>query len=44
VSRIGLGDGDAGAVVKWLNLVLGSGVSGITMVAAGICLVRRSKT
>jgi hypothetical protein len=43
LSRIGLGDGDAGSAVRWLNLVLGSGVSGIAMVAAGLCLVRRSK-
>ncbi len=43
VSRIGLGGGDAGSVVRWLDLVLGSGVSGIAMVAAGVCLVRRLK-
>jgi len=40
LSRIGLGDADAGSVVRWVDLVLGSGVSGIAMVAAGICLVR----
>jgi len=40
LSRIALGDGDAGSVVRWVNLVLGSGVSGISMLAAGICLVR----
>jgi len=44
LSRVALGDADAGSVVKWLDLVLGSGVSGIAMVAAGICLVRRFKT
>ncbi len=44
LSRIGLGDADAGPVVRWLDLVLGSGVSGIAMVAAGVCLVRRFKT
>jgi hypothetical protein len=31
-------------VVRWVDLVLGSGLSGIVMVAAGICLVRRFKT
>lgn len=41
LSRIGLGDADAGPVMKWLHLVLGSGVSGVAMVAVGICLVRR---
>jgi hypothetical protein len=44
LSRIGLGGADAGPMVGWLDLVLGSGVSGIAMVAAGICLVRRFKT
>ena len=44
LSRIGLGGADAGPMVRWLDLVLGSGVSGIAMVAAGICLVRRFKT
>jgi hypothetical protein len=43
LSRIVLGDGDPGSVFRWLNLVLGSGVSGIVMVAAGVCLVRRLK-
>jgi hypothetical protein len=42
-SRIGPGVGDPGSVVGWLNLVLGCGASGIVMVAAGICLVRRLK-
>jgi ABC-type Fe3+ transport system permease subunit len=37
-SRIG-----PGSVVGWLNLVLGCGVSGIAMVAAGVLLVRRLK-
>jgi hypothetical protein len=44
LSRIGMGDGDAESVVRWGNLVLGSGVSGIAMLALGICLVRRFKT
>jgi hypothetical protein len=44
LSRIGLGDGDAGSVVRWVNLVVGSGVSGVAMVAVGVCLVRRFKT
>ena len=44
LSRIGLGDGGAGSVVRWVNLVLGSGVSGVAMVAVGFCLVRRFKT
>jgi hypothetical protein len=44
LSRIGLGDDDPGAVVRWLNLVLGSGTSGLAMLAVGICLVRRFKT
>jgi hypothetical protein len=44
LSRIGLGSADAGPVVRWLDLVLGSGVSGTAMVAVGICLVRRFKT
>jgi hypothetical protein len=43
LSRIGQGDGGAGSVVKWVNLVLGSGVSGMAMVAVGVCLVRRFK-
>jgi hypothetical protein len=43
LSRIGLGDGDCGSMVWWLNLVLGSGVSGVAMLAAGLCLVRRSR-
>lgn len=44
LSRIGLGGADAGTLVRWLDLVLGCGVSGIAMVAAGICLVRRFKS
>ena len=44
LSRIGLGSADAVPVVRWLDLVLGSGVSGTAMVAVGICLVRRFKT
>ena len=44
LSRIGLGDAVEGTVMRWLDLVLGSGVSGIAMVAAGICLVRRLKS
>jgi hypothetical protein len=43
LSRIGLGDGDAGSVVRWVNPVLGSGGSGIAMLTAGIFLVRRLK-
>jgi hypothetical protein len=43
LSRICLGDGDPGSVVRWVNLVLGSGGSGIVMLAAGIFLVRRLK-
>ncbi len=43
LSRIGLGDGDCSSTVRWLNLVFGSGVSGVAMLAAGLCLVRRSK-
>jgi len=43
LSCIGLGDGDSGSLVKLLNLVLGSGISGIAMVAVGICLVRKLK-
>ena len=43
LSRIGLGDADTGSVVRWLDLVLGSGVSGIAMVVVGVCLVRRFK-
>lgn len=43
LSRIGLGDGDPGSVVRWVNLVLGSGGFGIAMVAAGVFLVRRLK-
>ena len=43
LSRIGLGDGEAGSVVRWVNLVLGSGVSGVAMVAVGVRLVRRFK-
>jgi len=31
-------------MVRWLDLVLGSGVSGIAMLAIGICLVRRFKS
>ncbi len=41
LSRLGLGDADTGSVVKRLELVVGSGVSGSAMVAAGICLVHR---
>jgi hypothetical protein len=44
LSRIGLGDGGPGSTVRWLSLVLGSGISGIAMLAAGVCLVRRFKT
>ena len=44
LSRMGLGDADTGSVVRWLDLVLGSGVSGIAMVVVGVCLVRRFKT
>jgi hypothetical protein len=44
LSCVGLGDASTGPVMRWLYLVLGSGVSGIGMVAAGICLVRRFKT
>ena len=44
LSRIGVGGADVGPVTRWLDLVLGSGVSGAAMVAAGICLVRRFKT
>jgi hypothetical protein len=44
LSRIGLGEGDAGSVVRWVNLVVGSGASGLAMLAVGICLVRRFKT
>ena len=44
LSRIGLGGANAGPMVRWLDLVLGSGVSGIAMLAIGICLVRRFKT
>ena len=43
LSRIGLGDGAPGSLVRWVNLVLGSGGSGIVMVAAGVFLVRRLK-
>jgi hypothetical protein len=43
LSRVGLGDGGLASTARWLNLVLGSGVSGVSMLAAGICLVRRSK-
>ena len=44
LSRVGLGDGDTGSMASWLSLVLGAGVSGMAMVAVGICLVRRLKT
>ena len=44
LSRIGLGGADAGPMVRWLDLVVGSAVSGIAMIAAGVCLVRRFKT
>ncbi len=42
LARIGLGRPDTG-LVPWLNLVYGSGLSGVAMLAAGISLVRRSK-
>ena len=44
LSRMGLGDADTRSVVRWLDLVLGSGVSGMAMVVVGVCLVRRFKT
>jgi hypothetical protein len=44
LSRAGVGSADTGPLVRWLDLVLGSGVSGIAMVAVGICLVRRFKS
>jgi hypothetical protein len=40
LSRVGLGDANTGPVMRWLDLVLGSGASGIGMLAAGVCLVR----
>lgn len=43
LSRIGLRHADTGPVMGWLDLVLGSGVSGIAMVVVGVCLVRRFK-
>lgn len=41
LSRLGLGDADTGSVVRRVDLVVGFGVSGTSMVAAGICLVHR---
>jgi hypothetical protein len=43
LSHIVAGHGDTSPLVQWLGLVLSSGLSGITMVAAGIWLVRRFK-
>ena len=43
LSHIVAGHGDTSSLVRWLELVLGSGVSGITMLAVGIWLVRRFK-
>jgi hypothetical protein len=44
LSRLGMGELQMGSLVHWLNLILGSWASGVTMLAAGVCLVRRFKT
>ncbi|MDM8001256.1 MAG: hypothetical protein QUS33_15035 [Dehalococcoidia bacterium] len=43
LSGLGPGDIDTASAVKWLDLVLGCGISGCAMVTGGIYLMRRFK-